>query len=177
MSRWFNLNHADGEGVSLRYAESSKAWLLYRASEEPQLQGLQEAKLGHAAQLLCASQVLVVALVCGNTEYTGTSHSLPTGQDWHLGILAAEEPVSGYPNVRRKGEERKVKTRVIETWSWFPVEHSPYHLSSKSDQSEFFLKIVQICVFMGHVKSWSRKEKCAENERVSPQVTLPLKWV
>ena len=29
--------------------------------------------------------------------------------------------------------------------------------------------------FHGHVKSWSRKEKCAENERVSPQVTLPLK--
>lgn len=46
-----------------------------------------------------------------------------------------------------------------------------------SDQSEFFLKIVQNSCFYGNVKSWAIKEECAENEQVSPQVTLPLKWV
>lgn len=70
-----------------------------------------------------------------------------------------------------------VKTRIIKTWSWFPAEHSPCYPSLKSDQSELFFKnCTNLCLY-GNVKLWSRKEECAENEQVPPQVTLPLKWV
>lgn len=48
-------------------------------------------------------------------------------------------------------------------------------LRNLTNQS-YFKKLYK-SVFLCNVKSWSRKEEYAENEPVSPQVTLPLKWV
>lgn len=71
----------------------------------------------------------------------------------------------------------QVNTKVVQALAMFSGRTQPRHLSSNSDQSELFLKNCTNLGFYDSVKSWSRKEECAENEQVSPQVTLPLKWV